>query len=107
MVTQDSTMVRNLTATRRSYQYRIQDIHVILYQILGFREPSLVKRSQGTQGIVIFRDCQLLLISTAHNDGHHGFFMTNALISERYWWPLCPKTSPGSFLLAICVRPIK
>src|SRR5271156_1247729 len=27
-------------------------------------------------------------MSTAHNDvGHHGFFVTNALITERYWWP--------------------
>ncbi|KDR81133.1 hypothetical protein GALMADRAFT_35229, partial [Galerina marginata CBS 339.88] len=27
-------------------------------------------------------------ISTAHNEvGHHGYFATNALITERYWWP--------------------
>src|ERR1700678_684646 len=27
-------------------------------------------------------------MSAAHNDvGHHGFFATNALITERYWWP--------------------
>ena len=38
--------------------------------------------------VVIFRDRRLFLISTAHNDvGHHGFFATHALISERYWWP--------------------
>ena len=25
---------------------------------------------------------------SAHNDvGHHGFYATNALIAERYWWP--------------------
>src|SRR5271155_2570905 len=37
---------------------------------------------------VIFRERQLFLISIAHNNvGHHGFFATNALITERYWWP--------------------
>ena len=37
---------------------------------------------------VIFQDRRLFLISAAHNDtGHHGFFATNALLAERYWWP--------------------
>src|SRR5271156_4856372 len=31
---------------------------------------------------------RLFLIHTAHNDvGHHGFFATNALLAQRYWWP--------------------
>jgi len=39
--------------------------------------------------IVIPRDRRLFIMSTAHNDvGHHGFYATNALITERYWWPL-------------------
>src|SRR5271156_3803248 len=31
---------------------------------------------------------RLFLMHTAHNDvGHHGFFATNALLAQRYWWP--------------------
>ena len=38
--------------------------------------------------MVIFQDRRLFLMTTAHNDtGHHGFFATNALLTERYWWP--------------------
>ena len=38
--------------------------------------------------MVIYRQRRLFIINAAHNDtGHHGFFATNALITERYWWP--------------------
>ena len=38
--------------------------------------------------MVIFQNRRLFIINSAHNDtGHHGFFATNALIAERYWWP--------------------
>jgi len=38
--------------------------------------------------VVIFRDRRLFIMYSAHNDvGHHGFYATNALIAERYWWP--------------------
>ena len=38
--------------------------------------------------MVIYRNRRLFIMSSAHNDvGHHGFFATNALITERYWWP--------------------
>ena len=46
------------------------------------------KDPKGQHKIVIFPERRLFIMSTAHNDtGHHGFFATNALISERYWWP--------------------
>jgi Integrase zinc binding domain len=38
--------------------------------------------------MVVAKECRLFLLSLAHNDvGHHGFYATNALLSERYWWP--------------------
>jgi Integrase zinc binding domain/RNase H-like domain found in reverse transcriptase len=46
------------------------------------------KDPKGQHKIVICQERRLFIISVAHNDtGHHGFFATNALISERYWWP--------------------
>jgi hypothetical protein len=46
------------------------------------------KNSQGEHKIVVPTTRRLFIISSAHDDvGHHGFFATNALISERYWWP--------------------
>ena len=51
-------------------------------------ENRLWRKDPKGHKVVIFRDRRLFLISTAHNDvGHHGFFATHALISERYWWP--------------------
>jgi len=39
--------------------------------------------------MVISQDRRLFLISSAHDDvGHRGFYATNALLSERYWWPM-------------------
>ena len=47
------------------------------------------KDPKGNHKIVVSRERRLLLIISAHNDvGHHGFFATNALLAERYWWPL-------------------
>ena len=46
------------------------------------------KDSQGQHKAVIAQERRLFLISSAHNDvGHHGFFATNALLTQRYWWP--------------------
>ena len=43
---------------------------------------------KGNHKVVIPEECCLFLIATAHNDvGHHGFFTTNALLTEQYWWP--------------------
>ena len=46
------------------------------------------KDTKGHHKVVVSQERRLFLISSAHNDvGHHGFFATNALLSERYWWP--------------------
>ena len=46
------------------------------------------KNPQGEHKLVVPTARRLFIISSAHDDvGHHGFFATNALISERYWWP--------------------
>src|SRR5271156_250977 len=51
-------------------------------------ENQLWRKDPRGPKTVIFRERQLFLISIAHNNvGHHGFFATNALITERYWWP--------------------
>ena len=46
------------------------------------------KDPKGTHKIVIPQERRLFLLSSAHDDvGHHGFYATNALLTERYWWP--------------------
>lgn len=46
------------------------------------------KDPKGAHKIVIPQERRIFLISAAHNDvGHHGFYATNALLAERYWWP--------------------
>ena len=46
------------------------------------------KDAKGTHKIVIPQERRIFLLSSAHDDvGHHGFYATNALLSERYWWP--------------------
>jgi hypothetical protein len=46
------------------------------------------KDSKGQHKLVIAKDRHLFLMTAAHNDvGHHGFYATHALLSERYWWP--------------------
>ena len=46
------------------------------------------KDGKGNHKVVVSEDRRLFLIYSAHNDvGHHGFYATNALLAERYWWP--------------------
>ena len=46
------------------------------------------KDPKGTHKIVIPQEKRIFLLVSAHNDvGHHGFYATNALLAERYWWP--------------------
>ena len=46
------------------------------------------KDPKGNHKVVVSEDRRLFLISAAHDDlGHHGFYATNALLMERYWWP--------------------
>ena len=47
------------------------------------------KDPKGLHKMVIAQDRRLFLISSAHDDvGHRGFYATNALLSDRYWWPM-------------------
>lgn len=46
------------------------------------------KDPKGHHKIVISQYRRLFLVSSAHDDvGHHGFYATNSLLSDRYWWP--------------------
>ena len=46
------------------------------------------KDPRGAHKIVIPQERRQFLISSAHDDiGHHGFYATNALLAEQYWWP--------------------
>jgi hypothetical protein len=46
------------------------------------------KDSKGRHKLVVPKDRRLFLMTAAHNDvGHHGFYATHALLTERYWWP--------------------
>jgi hypothetical protein len=46
------------------------------------------KDPKGSHKIVIAQDRRLFLISSAHDDvGHHGFYATNSMLTDRYWWP--------------------
>lgn len=47
------------------------------------------KDSKGEHKLVVAQDRRLFLMTSAHDDvGHRGFFATNALLSDRYWWPM-------------------
>src|SRR5277367_3852779 len=50
-------------------------------------ENRLWRKDPKGHKVVILKHRWLFLMSTAHNDTGHGFYATNALISERYWWP--------------------
>src|SRR5271168_2268162 len=51
-------------------------------------EGRLWRKNPKGHKTVIAKPRRLFLMATAHNDtGHHGFYSTNALIAERYWWP--------------------
>ena len=46
------------------------------------------KDVKGNHKVVVAEERRLFLIAAAHDDvGHHGFYATNALLAERYWWP--------------------
>jgi hypothetical protein len=46
------------------------------------------KDPKGNHKVVVSGERRLFLIASAHDDvGHHGFYATNALLAERYWWP--------------------
>ena len=46
------------------------------------------KNAKGHHKLVVPTNRRLFLMESAHNDvGHHGFYATHALLSERYWWP--------------------
>jgi hypothetical protein len=43
---------------------------------------------QGAHKRVLYNEQRTEAMAVAHdNTGHHGFYATHALISERYWWP--------------------
>jgi Integrase zinc binding domain len=45
------------------------------------------KDLQGQHKMVVAKECCCFLLSLAHNNvRHHGFYTTNALLLERYWW---------------------
>ena len=46
------------------------------------------KDVKGNHKVVVSQDRRMFLLVSAHDDvGHHGFYATNALLTERYWWP--------------------
>jgi hypothetical protein len=46
------------------------------------------KDPKGNHKVVVSKERRLFLIASAHDGvGHHGFYATNALLAERYWWP--------------------
>ena len=56
--------------------------------ITGDDDNLWKKDSKGNHRVVVAKDRRLFLLVSAHNDvGHHGFYATNALLAERYWWP--------------------
>ena len=46
------------------------------------------KDRKGHHKVVVPQERRIFLVSSAHNNvRHHGFYATNALLTERYWWP--------------------
>ena len=46
------------------------------------------KDRKGNHKVVVPKERRMFLLVSAHDDiGHHGVYATNALLSERYWWP--------------------
>ena len=55
---------------------------------LGEDDQLWRKDTKGAHKIVIPQERRIFLLTSAHNDvGHHGFYTTNALLAEQYWWP--------------------
>jgi Integrase zinc binding domain len=45
------------------------------------------KDSRGQHKMTVTKEQQLFFITLAHNNiRHHGFYVTNALFMEQYWW---------------------
>jgi reverse transcriptase-like protein len=66
------------------------------------------KDSKGNHRVVVAQDRRLFLLSAAHdNVGHHGFYVTNALLTDRYWGRSCCTTSLGLFEPADSVNFVK
>ena len=64
---------------------------LVIHYASGFfiDNGTLWKRdSQGTHKRVLYHNQRIEAMVAAHNDtGHRGFYATNALATERYWWP--------------------
>ena len=67
------------------------EFSLVIHYTSGFfvDNGALWKRdSQGTHKRVLYHNQCIEAMVAAHNDtGHHGFYVTNALATERYWWP--------------------
>ena len=56
--------------------------------VAGEDERLWRKDPKGNHKVVVSEKRRFFLLVSAHNDvGHHGFYATNALLAERYWWP--------------------
>jgi len=56
--------------------------------VAGEDERLWRKDTKGNHRVVVSQERRVFLLVSAHNDvGHHGFYATNALLTERYWWP--------------------
>ena len=77
-------LLRPPTLSDKDYKTFIR--YAMEFSISG--DLFLRKDPHGFHKTVIPQERRLFLLSSAHNDvGHHGFFATNSLLSERYWWP--------------------
>jgi hypothetical protein len=57
--------------------------------MIGDDDRLWKKDPKGNHKVVVSAYRRLFLLASAHNDvGHHGFYATNALLAERYWWPM-------------------
>ena len=46
------------------------------------------KDRKSEHKLVVAQDRRMFVMVSAHDDtGHHGYFATHALITQRYWWP--------------------
>lgn len=56
------------------------------------------KDSQGLHKLVALTSSRVKILRAAHDDvAHKGFYATNALISQRFWWP-CMKADIAWFV---------
>lgn len=46
------------------------------------------KDRQGAHKLVVNQPRRIFILRSAHDDvGHKGIYATQALVTERYWWP--------------------